>query len=276
MGALVACGEFSATDTPVTPGNEASAGDATLATDVPASDALEEAPPSLVDGAGAVDAATLCDDASHWICDDFDGDGGLGPPRWDAPIVSPGGTLAIVSVAGAPSLPNVMTSALAPTVGTGESARVEKHRSGTVTAVRCDFDLAVPTVGDAEAVLFELGLDTPSGAYYRIELRGRGGLANWYILQTTPIDGGAEQLEAVNLTLVPTKFSHVSLRVTTAAGVHPSLKIDGVEALGASTVTLTNLPQSPTQQATFGMGSVSGSSSAWAASFDNVVCDADP
>lgn len=271
VGALVACGDFSATDTPATPEDEAGATNE-ASTDAPVPDALSP----IVDGGGPVDAANICDDAGHWICDDFDHDGALGPPRWEAPVLTMGGTVAIASVASAPSPPNVLTTTLSATAGAGESARVEKHRAGTVTAIRCDFDLAVPTVGDAEAVLFELGLDTSSGAYYRIALRGKGGPANWYIIQTAPLDGGSVQVEGRDFTLVPTKFSHVSIQVATAAGARSSVKIDGMEALGTSTVTLASLPPSSAQYATFGMASVSSSSSAWAASFDNVVCDVDP
>ena len=273
VGALVAGGDFSSAVAPVPPADEASATEAAPATDAPAGDARDEAPPAP-DGAAPQDASTLCADGSHWLCDDFDDDGGLGPPTWESDLAL-GGTATIAAVAGAPSMPNVMVSALTATAGASEAGRLNKHHFGTATAVRCEFDLEVPTVGDAEALLFEVGFDTQSGTSYRLGLRGKGGPADWYVVQQAPTDSGV-QVDGQPLTIAPQRFNHVSVRVTTAAGVHPSLKIDGFEALGSSTVTLANLPPSSSQFVSFGMASVASTSSAWAARFDNVVCDVDP
>jgi hypothetical protein len=272
LGGLLACADFGSTPEAVQPSAEASPSEA-AANDAPAPDAPDDAP-APVDDSAALDASTLCGDAAHWICDDFDHDGSLGPPTWTNQDVTAGATLTVDPLAGAPSMPNVLTSRIAGGTGTGVSARLDQTRSGSATALRCDFDLSVPAVGDAETVLFEVALRATAGSY-TMELRGKGGMSGWYILQGTPGDGGV-QLEGQDVTLTPGKFSHVSIRIAMMAGAHPSAKIDGVERLGATAVTLDGVPPSTTQQAFFGAASVSLSSSPWAARFDNIVCDVDP
>ncbi|NOU30120.1 MAG: hypothetical protein HOO96_19635 [Polyangiaceae bacterium] len=230
-----------------------------------------------VDGGGPTDAAVdatrepfVC--GSAWLCDDFEASAFPNPLwNWNADFVGPGGGVALLKEATAPSPSNVLFSKAAG----GERGRLSaRHTSGK--ALRCALDLKGLERGDSEAILLQMGVQgaiaqyqvaftVTTGDAVRVQAGGKG------------LDGGVFPDTAATVPLSSLgSWHHVDVEVGmgTAAQVRVAIDrsvvlsgpINGLDPLRA-------LGDSGQQFIYVGAAPSGTSASVWKVAYDDVRCE---
>jgi hypothetical protein len=208
-----------------------------------------------------------CGDPGHWLCDDFDRDGGLFP-SWGPPQLAGDGGVSIEPFASAPSAPNVFTSR----ADGNEKAQLSTTRNGTAKGVRCELDLLVVQRGASQAILLVIGMaNGPS--YYRIEVRGGGQDQVIRYGAADPDGGGPIPIGPVGTDVVlGAAWHHFTIEVGWDAAHRTHVGLDHTTVVDVAPPPELGAAPAESQDVTVGVSSFAGAGG-WLVRYDNVVCD---
>jgi hypothetical protein len=229
----------------------------------------QETPDATAPERDALPEARACATGGHWICDDFDHDGGL-ERSWSVGQERDG-SIFITPDPAAPSAPNVVLAI----ASSDERAAIVSTQYPVIHGLMCSFSVRVLSRGTADAILLAVSL-YDGAVYYRISLNGfaaggaafvslgsDGGTAAYGPLTMVPLPDGAWIRGSIRLA-VGTADAGIELRFGTQA-YSPAPAFD-----------LANLPQSTTQSLDLGASIYPAGQATWRVSFDDIVCDPIP
>jgi hypothetical protein len=229
-----------------------------------APDASEAAPPV---GPTAGDAARLCE-GPHWICDDFDREGGAFDPRYWTAVEEGAGADIRLSSSTFSSPPQ---SARFEVNLDGSTARLIKEATGApVRGFSCSFRVRVDRRPAKETSVFGLSLQgTATAGGYHIYLfllpssNDQG--SYWWEISARPDGGELKQARFVE-SIRDGAWRHVTVEHT---GTALRMTVDGtlVEYDSGTDLSLVELPDT-----TVSVG-MTGARGGWAINVDDVICD---
>jgi hypothetical protein len=228
------------------------------------------------DGAGRVDAAPdappplPCVGAEHWLCDDFDRDGGL-LNRWKGIDLFGDAGVAIEPDPAARSEPNVLRAIASDTAAA--RAQVQAETTGG-NGLHCEFDLRVDERGSAEALGVVVELDGPTGSYV-LDFSFSSASPDATREYGTLADGGPIPIALTQFGPLSPDWHHFSVDLGTGASAHLTVALDGVTLVSAPHADLGAFTGGTRRLFAAGVYAL-GPSSRWRLAFDDVRCDAVP
>jgi hypothetical protein len=225
-------------------------------------------------GDAAVGASPCAGAASHWICDDFDRDGGIADfPYWTATNVTDAATLAMQPPGGpaAPSPPNALVTAVAA----DSEAVVFKSALTSASGLSCEFDVRIDQDGDDYLSNIALISLYSASTYYRLNATlSPAASGDSFADYAGLADGGAIVSSPETFAMPRRQWTHVRMQASIGStGGEVAIFVNGVDRNFTTSIDLATLGTPTSMSFQLGSATGNGSGGSWQIAFDNAYCD---